>query len=197
VEIKQWRVAQLPENSFHHEEVFKMSLNNFNTKAAGKFMEEVKENPEAAKKKKRVQGEWVFEEGRPQFKAKLEFKEGEQIVEADFAPFMGGRGLAPDPIQYCLFGMASCYAGTFMAIASMEGVELQKLSISVENRVDLGKTLGLSENPIAEGVEVTFQIRSHAPREKIEAIENLARERCPGVYCLTHPIELKTRVEMA
>ena len=173
-----------------------MSLNNFNLEATEKFLDEVKENREAAKKRKRVEGKWVFEGGRPQFQAKLEFKEGEQILEADFAPFMGGRGKRPDPIQYCLFGMASCYAGTFMAIASMEGIELQKLSISVENSVDLSKTRGLSENPIVEGVDVTFRIRSNAPKEKIEAIEKLARERCPGVYCLTNPIKLETKIEM-
>lgn len=173
-----------------------MSLNNFNMEAMAKFLEEAKDNPEAAKKRKRVEGEWVFEDGRPQFEAKLQFKEGEQVVQADFAPFMGGRGKRPDPIQYCLFGMASCYAGTFMAIASAEGIALEKLSISVENSVDLGKTLGLSENPIVEGVEVTFRIRSTAPKEEIEAIERLARERCPGVYCLTNPIKLETKVEI-
>jgi uncharacterized OsmC-like protein len=173
-----------------------MFLNNFNMEVAAKFLEEVKQNPEAAKKRKRVEGQWVFEEGRPQFLSKLEFKEGELFLEADFAPFMGGRGLAPDPIQYCLFGMASCYAGTFMAIASMEGIELEKLSISVENSVDLSKTLGLSEDPIVEGVEVTFRIRSNAPKEKIEAIEKLAQERCPGVYCLTNPIKLETKIEI-
>ncbi len=173
-----------------------MSLNNFNMEAAAKFLEEVKQNPEAAQKRKRVEGQWIFDEGRPQFQAKLEFKEGAQVLEADFAPFMGGRGKRPDPIQYCLFGMASCYAGTFMAIASMEGVKLEKLSISVENSVDLSKTLGLSENPIVEGVGVTFRIRSNAPKAKIEAIEKLARERCPGVYCLTNPIKLETRIEI-
>ena len=173
-----------------------MSLNNFNMEAMAKFMEEVKENPEAAKKRKRVEGQWVFEEGKAQFQAKLEFKGGEQVLEAEFAPFMGGRGKRPDPIQYCLFGMASCYVGTFVAIASMQGVELEKLSISVENSVDLSKTLGLSENRIIEGVDVTFRIRTDAPKEKIEAIEKLAQERCPGVYCLTNPIKLETKIEI-
>jgi uncharacterized OsmC-like protein len=83
-----------------------------------------------------------------------------------------------------------------MAIASVEGVELEKLGISVENSADLSKTLGLSENPIVEGVEVTFRIRSNAPKAKIEAIEKLAQERCPGVYCLTNPIKLETKAEV-
>ena len=160
----------------------------------GKFVEAVKVDPSQAKKSKRVEGEWVFEEGRPQFRAVVTYKEGEQIVEADFAPFMGGGGLAPDPIQYCLYGMASCFAGTFVALATQEGIALRSLRIAVENKVDLTRTLGLSDHPIVERVEITLTVGTDASREKVEALEQLAQERCPGIYCLTHPIPLTTRL---
>ena len=115
-------------------------------------------------------------------------------MDSDFAPFMGGRGLAPDPIQYCLYGMAACYAGTFVSLATMEGIALRGLKISVENKVDLTRTLGLSSNPIVEGVEVTLTVASDVQRERLEQIEALARDRCPGVYCLINPIQLTTRL---
>ena len=169
-----------------------MGLNNINTEAAGKFMEEAKNDPLVAKKTKRVEGEWVFEEGQPQFKATVAFNEGEQVLESDFAPFMGGMGLAPDPIQYCLYGLAACYAATFVSIAAMEGIALQEVKIAVENKVDLTRTLGLSSNPIVEGVEVTLTVKADVPRERLESIEALARDRCPGVYCLVNPIQLTT-----
>lgn len=60
-----------------------MGLNNINTGAMGKFLEEVKADHQAAKKSKRVEGEWVFEDGNPQFKATLSFKEGEKVIESD------------------------------------------------------------------------------------------------------------------
>lgn len=171
-----------------------MGLNNINTDASGKFMEEARNDPQIARKLKRVEGEWVFDEGKPQFKATLAFKEGERVVDSDFAPFMGGRGLAPDPIQYCLYGMAACYVGTFVSLATMEGIALGGLKIVVENRVDLTRTLGLSSNPIVEGVEVTLTVASDVPRERLEQIEALARDRCPGVYCLINPIQLTTNL---
>ncbi len=171
-----------------------MGLNNINTQVVGKFMEEAEKDPQIAKKSKRVEGEWVFEDGKPQFKATLAFKEGEQVVESDFAPFMGGRGLAPDPIQYCLYGMAACYAGTFVSLATMEGIALRGLKIAVENKVDLTRTLGLSSNPIVEGVEMTLTVTSNVPRERLEQVEALARDRCPGVYCLINPIQLTTHL---
>ena len=105
---------------------------------------------------------------------------------------MGGRGLAPDPIQYCLYGMAACYAGTFVSVATLEGVALQSLRVAAENRVDLTRTLGLSSNPIVEGVHVTLTVATDAPPEKLDQIEALARDRCPGVYCLVNPIQLTT-----
>ena len=171
-----------------------MGLNNINTGAAGKFMEEARKDPQVAKKSKRVEGEWVFEEGKPQFKATMAFKEGERILESDFAPFMGGKGLAPDPIQYCLYGMAACYIGTFVSLATMEGIALQGVKILVENKMDLTRSLGLSSNPIVEGVEVTLTVAADVPREKLEQIEVLAKDRCPGVYCLMNPIQLTTNL---
>ena len=171
-----------------------MGLNNINTEDAGKFMEEAKNDPLAAKKTKRVEGEWVFEEGQPQFKATLAFKEGEQVLECDFAPFMGGMGLAPDPIQYCLYGLAACYTATFVSIAAMEGIALQEVKIAVEIKLDLTRTLGLSSNPIVEGVEVTLTVKADVPRERLESIEALARDRCPGVYSLVNPIQLTTNL---
>jgi len=40
---------------------------------------------------------------------------------------MGGEGLAPDPIQYCLYGLAACYAGTFAGLAAAQGVSWRSL----------------------------------------------------------------------
>ena len=45
-----------------------------------------------------------------------------------------------------------------------------------------------------EGVEVTLTVASDAPRERLEQIEALARDRCPGVYCLINSIRLTTNL---
>ena len=171
-----------------------MVRNNVNVEAVEKFVEEVKKDPAQARKVKRVTGEWVFQEGEPQFRAELEFPRGKEVIQADFAPFMGGGGIKPDPIQYCLYGFASCFAGTFAAVAAMEGVTLKKLSVVAENKLDLSRTFGLTDNPPVEEVELTVTVSSDAPPEKLQEIERLARERCPGVYCITNPIPLKTKL---
>jgi len=173
-----------------------MGLNNFNTEAASAFLAQARQDASAARKTKRVEGEWVFTEGETQFKASVAFQAGECVLESDFAPFMGGHGLAPDPIQYCLYGLAACYAATFVSIATTEGLKLHSLKVAVENVVNLSRSLGLSSAPVVEGVDVTLSVAADASRERLEAIAQLARDRCPGVYCLVHPIRLTTHLEI-
>jgi hypothetical protein len=98
-------------------------INNVNVEAMARFAAQVEQDPGAAKKLKSVTGQWSFAEGAPQFRAELEYPGGAHAVETDFAPFMGGEGLRPDPVSYCMYGFASCFAGTFVAIAAAEKLE--------------------------------------------------------------------------
>jgi len=172
-----------------------MKIHNVDMEKMGQFIEEVKKDPSKAIKTKKVTGEWNLREDVPQFQAKLEFALGDEIVFSDQAPFMGGEGRKPDPIQYCLYGLCACYAATFVSLANLEGVSLKGLKVSAENQVDLSKTLGLSENPIVQKVKITAKVSSSASIEKLKEIEKLARERCPGIFCLTNPIPLETEIK--
>ncbi|MBU2602577.1 MAG: OsmC family protein [Actinobacteria bacterium] len=172
-----------------------MKINNVNVEAAADFVEQVKADAVVAKKSKRVEGRWSFVEGQPQFSATMAHKTGETTVEADFAPFMGGEGLAPDPIQYCLYGLAACYGGTFVGLAAAQGVVLRSLSVVAENRVDLSRSLGLSDAPVVEDVSLVLQVDTDADDAQLTELTRLARERCPGVYCLSNPIPIQYHLD--
>jgi len=92
-------------------------------------------------------------------------------------------------VQYCLFGLAACFAQTFASIAAEKGIRLIELKVSVENKVNLSKALGLSEEPIVEKVKLQVNASSDG-KENLDEVKKLAEERCPGVYCLTNPIKL-------
>ena len=169
---------------------WKMKINNVNLEKAGAFVEEVKQDKKKALKVKRVEGTWNLESGKVQFTSTLEHPNGRTIVEADGPPFMGGSGIKPDPVQYCLFGLAACYAQTFASIAAEKGIELKKLKVAAENKVNLSGALGLGNEPIVEKVKLSVEVLSEAEKDGLKEIENLAKERCPGVYCLTNPIKL-------
>ena len=171
-----------------------MAMNHMNFEGLKTFVEEVKQDLKKAKKSKKIECSWNFNEGEPQIEAKVQHPKGETILRSDFAPFMGGEGLAPDPIQYCLFGLAACFAGTFMSMATMKGIKIEGLNVSAENFTDLSKTLGLTDNPIVERVKIVTTVKSDAKEEQLKELEKMANERCPGVYCLVNPIRLETEL---
>jgi len=168
-------------------------MNNVNLAAMQKFVEEVQKDPSQAQKQKAVTGQWVFTEGKPQFVATLTFPQGETEVKAELPPFAGGWGTSPDPIQFCLFGMAACFAVTFAAVATGEGVALTKLEVTAQNWMDLRKQLGLSTNNIVQKVKFTVKAEG-ASREQLEKILALAEQRCPGAECVTRSIPLETEL---
>ena len=165
-------------------------MNNINLDKVKTFAEEVIADKNKAIKLKRIEGSWNFIEGKPQFTSTLEHASGTTIVEVDAPPFMGGSGIKPDPVQYCLFGLAACFAQTFASIAAEKGIELKKLKVAAENKVNLSKALGLSDEPIVERVKLSVEVSSDADKGRLKEIEELAKQRCPGVYCLTNPIKL-------
>ncbi len=172
-----------------------MEINNVNLEKAGAFAAEAQKDKTKALKAKKIAGVWNLAEGRPQFSAVLQHASGSTLVEADAPPFLGGSGQKPDPVQYCLFGLAACFAQTFASIAAEKGVRLSKLSVSAENNINLSAALGMGKEPPTELVKITVTA-SGAESSKLEELEALAKERCPGVYCLTHPIKLKTGLKV-
>lgn len=166
-------------------------MRNVNASTAAAFVAQVEKDPAAAAKHKVVEGVWNFEEGRPQFRAVLEFPKGKAAVDCEMPAFAGGWGTSPDPIQYCLFGMAACYGTTFASAAAQEDVDLTVLKVRAENDIDLRKQIGLGQDPIIQRVRFTVEAAG-APREVLERLKRLADERCPGVECVTRSIPLET-----
>jgi uncharacterized OsmC-like protein len=161
------------------------SVNNVNAQKMEAFTDELRAKPEVGKKHKTVTGEWSLAEGTPQFRTSLEFPEGRVDLAAELPPFAGGWGTSPDPIQYCLFGLAACFAVTFAATATSEGVTLKKLRVTAENWMNLQKQMGLSKEDIIERVRFTVEADGDVPRERMEELLRLTEERCPGTECVT------------
>lgn len=155
----------------------------------------MKNDPAKAKRVNRVEGKWICEgtEG-PQFKADFQLETGKFTVEADSPSFLGGTGTLPGPLHYCVFGLTSCFASTFMTLAAMEGIEIKEARFAGECSVDFSKTFGLTDNPIIENAKFTVRVKSSASRDALRRITKLAEERCPGMYSLTNKISVETEL---
>jgi len=152
-------------------------------------------DPAKARRLNRIEGEWSCDGlGSAQFKAELQLEGGKFVLEADSPSFLGGSGTRPGPLNYCVFGLTSCFASTFMTIAAMEGVEIKAAKFAGECMVDFSKTFGLSDKPIIESARFKVSVKSEASEEKLERVTKLAEERCPGMYSLTNKINVKTEL---
>lgn len=172
-----------------------MKINNIDVSKLSGTVDALKKDLSKAKKTNRIEGEWNVGDG-PQFRATIEFENGKVKLMADQPTFLGGGGQQPGPMIYCLYGSVSCYAATFATLAAMEGISLKKLKVTAESYIDFSKVFGLSDNPIAEKVKFILHVESDAPKDRLRELEELAKKRCPAVYCLTNPIKLDTALEI-
>ncbi|MHA2081457.1 MAG: OsmC family protein [Candidatus Thorarchaeota archaeon] len=165
-----------------------MEMNRINLDTFGRTVEKAEKDPESALKTLKVEGRWRLGEKGPQFESELKYENGRTILFADEPTFLGGGGMSVNPIQYCLFGIASCFAATFAKWAAKEGVELEELTIIAEADLDMSISFGLSENPILNKMTLDLSVKTDASDEEIEKIHQITLKRCPAYYCLTEPV---------
>ncbi len=147
-------------------------------------------NPSSSLKKLEIEGIWrLNEQNGPQFETKLKTeKAGEILVQSDETIILGGGGTAPNPVQYCIGGLLACYSATFVKWASMEGITLNSFKIKATANMDISNALGLSDNPPISNLRIELLIESDTALENLLEINEIAKKRCPGYYCLTHGI---------
>ena len=167
-------------------------MHNVNVDALHETIARAKEDPTAVNQTVSFSGEWQTG-GGPQFRATIPVPNGDPVIfEADFPPPMGGTGSAPNPLAYCFWGGLACYAMTYAQEAAKHGVELRGLRARADAEVDQSRALGVTTNPPVERIDWHLEVDADAPAERLEELKRLADERCPGVYCLRNPIDLRT-----
>lgn len=171
-------------------------VNNVNIRVLEEIVKEAESDASKVKSSQRIEGEWLLEEGGPQFKAEVSFEGGKVVMESDQPKNLGGGGTRPGPLHYCFFGLVSCYTATFATMASMMGIELRRLSAKLEGDLNFSRVFGLSHEPVIEEVHITLQVESDAPRERLEEVERVTIERCPAVFALTEQVKLTASLEV-
>ena len=171
-------------------------LNNVNVSTLEQVVKEAETDKSKVKRTQKIDGEWLLEEGGPQFQAEVSFEDGKIVFESDQPKNLGGGGTRPGPLHYCFFGLVSCYTATFAAMASQMGINLSKLTAKLEGNLNFSRVFGLSQEPVMEEIRIALKVESDAPKEKLEEAERLAYERCPAVFALTERVKLNTTLEV-
>jgi len=171
-------------------------LNNVNVGMLEQVITEAEIDKSKVKRSQKIEGEWLLDEGGPQFRAEVSFEGGKIVMESDQPKNLGGGGTRPGPLHYCFFGLVSCYTATFAVMASQMGIRLRKLTATLEGDLNFSRVFGLSREPVMEEIRIVLQVESDATQEKLEEAEKLAYERCPAIFALTERVKLKTSLEV-
>ena len=174
-----------------------MKSNNIDLSVLAGVLERGRQDPAALKMDKRVEGTWNFAAGAPAFTATLTHGQQTSTMHVDIAPGFGGAGLAPDPLQYMLLGLGSCYAATVVTIAAMESAEISDLQVIAETHADMSRVYDIADNPLIEGVSVIVKVTADVDDDTLHRWQQTARDKCPFAYTVINAVPLETLVQRA
>lgn len=119
-------------------------------------------------------------------------------LEADHPAVLVGADNAPLPVEYLLYGLASCITSGIANIAAARGVTLTEVEAKVEGDIDLRGILGLSGD-VRNGYEkirATFTIKGDAPEEKLRQIVEQSKARSAVFDVLTNGVPVDIGIDV-
>jgi uncharacterized OsmC-like protein len=111
------------------------------------------------------------------------------LLDADHPAILVGKDHGPTPIEFVLHAIAACLTSGIANIASARGIQLHKVTSTVEGDIDLLGILGLSDGTVRNGyqeIRVTFHIEGDADDEKLRALVEQSRRRSAVYDVLTN-----------
>jgi len=118
-------------------------------------------------------------------------------VDADHPAVLTGQDEAPTPVEYLLHAIAACLTAGIANVAAVRGVQLSKVSSTVEGDIDLLGILGLSDGSVRNGYEqikVTLHIEGDADDATLRGIVEQSRRRSAVYDVLTQPTPVAIEV---
>ena len=172
-----------------------MSLNNIDTKQVKDYKEEIKKDPKEAKFTAKIEGDWLFEEGGPQFRSTVKVKDGTYTMETSH-PNFAGPGIRPGPMAFGLFWFAACYSSTYVTEAAMRNIRLTSVKTKVEADLDYTAQFDLGESPLISEYRVIMDVKGDVTDAQVQDLKEYALKRCMGMFTIRHAIALKAEVRL-
>ncbi|MDD1691428.1 MAG: OsmC family protein [Methanoregula sp.] len=172
-----------------------MGLNNIDTAQVTQYKKEIQADPKEAKFTAKIEGDWLFEEGGPQFRSTVKVKDNTYTMEASH-PNFAGPACRPGPMAFGLFWFAACYSSTFVTEASMRNLKLSSVRTRVEADLDYTAQFDLGNNPLITEYRVFMDVKGDATDAQIQDLKEYALKRCMGMFTIRNAIALKAEVRL-
>ena len=144
------------------------------------------------------------EQGRVQFSAVTEWHDGAHstttvrrfTVPSDEPASLGGTDLAPNAVELVLSALGACLTVGLVYNAALQEIEIRRLSVEVQGRIDLSRFLGLPVTTPAGYTEIRVDCRidADAPAGAIAALAARVIATSPVTDTLRRPIPVELTV---
>jgi len=172
-----------------------MSLNNIDTSQVVAYKKEIQAKPAEAKFTAKIEGDWLFEAGGPQFRSTVKVKDGTYTMEASH-PNFAGPGSRPGPMAFGLFWFAACYSSTFVTEAAMRNFRLTSVKTKVEADLDYTAQFDIGESPLITEYRVIMEVKGEITSAQVQDLKEYALKRCMGMFTIKNAIALKADVRL-
>ncbi|MFL6081134.1 MAG: OsmC family protein [Ornithinibacter sp.] len=112
------------------------------------------------------------------------------VLDSDHPAVLVGTDQGPTPVEYLLHAIASCLTAGVANVAAARGVDLARVTSTVEGDIDLLGILGLSGGTVRNGyreIRVHFEVEGDADDETLRGIVEQSRRRSAVYDALTNP----------
>lgn len=172
-----------------------MGINNIDTAQVIQYKKEIQADPKEAKFTAKIEGDWLFEAGGPQFRSTVKVKDGTYTMEASH-PNFAGPACRPGPMAFGLFWFAACYSSTFVTEAAMRNLKLASVKTRVEGDLDYTAQFDLGNNPLITEYRVFMDVKGDLTNAQVQDLKEYALGKCMGMFTIKTAITLKAEAKL-
>jgi uncharacterized OsmC-like protein len=116
--------------------------------------------------------------------------------DADHPEIFASEDNGATPVEYVLVGLASCLTAGVAAVAQHRGIQLHKVSATIEGGMDVRGILGMDSDVRNgfSGIKVMYDIDADASHEEIEALVAQSQKRSAVFDIITNPTDVRVEV---
>lgn len=174
--------------------------NGIDTDALKQVMEDVKRDPALGIAGFCVTTEW---KGRTRTETRVDgWSLGGQALPKNFTiaidepPELLGENTAANPQEFLMAAVNACMAATYVAAASMQGIELESLEIETKGELDLRGFLGLDAKvkPGYDEIGYTVRVKGDGTEEQFAKIHEWVKKTSPNYFNMANAIRLNSEL---
>ena len=111
---------------------------------------------------------------------------------------LGGADNGPNPVELILAALGSCQEITYRAYATVMGIPLDNVAVTMEGDIDLRGFFAVDESVRAgyEAIRGTVRVESSASEEQLQQLRSAVNAHCPVLDMLTKPVPVELKLEI-